>query len=83
MKVRLRLFASLKPFAPTGSSEGKFDLDLPEGTTPQQVIEQLALPPRITALVMIDGRHQTPEDVVQRALLEGEVLAIAPPIAGG
>ena len=83
MKVRLRLFAPLKPFASAGASEGEIDLDLPEGTTPQQVIGQLALPPRITALVMIDGRHQTPEDVAQRALLDGEVLAIAPPIAGG
>ncbi len=83
MKVRLRLFASLKPFAPAGAAAGEFDLELPDGTTPQQVIEQLSLPPRITALVMIDGRHQTPEDVAQRALLNGEVLAIAPPIAGG
>ncbi len=83
MKVRLRLFASLKPFAPAGATAGEIDLDLPEGTTPQQVIEKLSLPPRITALVMIDGRHQTPEEVARRALLDGEVLAIAPPIAGG
>ncbi len=83
MKVRLRLFASLKPFAPAGATAGEIDLDLPDGTTPQQVIEQLSLPPRITALVMIDGRHQTPEEVTQRPLVDGEVLAIAPPIAGG
>lgn len=83
MKVRLRLFHSLKPFAPAGATAGEVDLDLPDGTTPQQVIEQLSLPPRSTALVMIDGRHQTPEEVMQRPLVDGEVLAIAPPIAGG
>ncbi len=83
MKIRLRLFATLKPFAPAGASDGETDLDLPAGTTPQQVIDQLSLPPRITVLVMIDGRHQTPEEVKQRPLVDGEVLAIAPPIAGG
>jgi molybdopterin converting factor small subunit len=83
MKIRLRLFASLKPFAPAGASEGEIDLDVPEGATAQSVIDQLSLPPRITALVMIDGRHQTPEQVKQRPLTDGEVLAIAPPIAGG
>ena len=83
MKITLRLFATLRAYSPPGAKSGEIEYEVAEGTTPRQVIEQLGIPMNIASLVMIDGRHQTASEVEKRVLMEGQTLAIAPPIAGG
>ncbi|MCL4745558.1 MAG: MoaD/ThiS family protein [Burkholderiaceae bacterium] len=88
MKVTFKLYAMLADHLPS-QYEGRerdgnaLELDVSEGTTVRQLVEQFRLPPRLVHLVLIDGRFIPKEERDARALVEGETLAIWPPVAGG
>ena len=58
-------------------------LDLEEGTTVAQIVERFALPIRLVHLVLIDGNFVPPAARANRVLMDGDTLAIWPPVAGG
>ena len=41
------------------------------------------MPPKLVHLVLINGKYIDPEKRLTQTLVEGDVLAIWPPIAGG
>ncbi len=84
MKITLKLFASLVSHLPAEArSTHRIDLDVEPGTTVVDVIRRQGIPEAACALVLVDGVWVAPRDRAQRALSEGEVLAIWPPVAGG
>jgi sulfur carrier protein ThiS len=48
-----------------------------------KIIEPYGLPPKLVHLVLVNGVYVPPEERLSRVLVEGDVLAIWPPIAGG
>ena len=88
MQITFKLFAMLSDHLPS-QLDGRFrqgnalEIDIPEGTTVQQVIDRFNLPPRLVHLVLIDGKYVDKDARASRALVQGETLAIWPPIAGG
>lgn len=84
MKVTFKLFASLQDYLPVeAKAKNALQLDLPDGTTVQQIIERFGLPQKSCHLVLIDGSFVPPAERAARQLKDGETLAIWPPIAGG
>lgn len=88
MKITFKLFAMLSDHLPQEVDGARRDgnlivLDVPEGTTVQQMIDRFSLPARLVHLVLVDGTYVSPADRSARVLREGEALAIWPPIAGG
>jgi sulfur carrier protein ThiS len=88
MKVVFKLFAMLTDHLPEQVDGVRRDgnvieLDVPEGTTVQQLIERFQLPPKLVHLVLVDGRYLPPGERATRVLQAGEALAIWPPVAGG
>ncbi|MDT8990688.1 MoaD/ThiS family protein [Curvibacter sp. APW13] len=84
MQVTLKLFASLTEYLPQESKYTNITtLDLDPGTTISQVVEAYKLPPKWVHLVLVNGVYVAPENRATHALVEGDVLAIWPPIAGG
>lgn len=83
MKVTFKLFASLRDYLPEGSANAVLELDVPEGTTPADLAARYQLPPKLVHLVLVNGHYIAPENRDVTALVEGDVLAIWPPIAGG
>jgi len=88
MKVTFKLFAMLADHLPNEVDGARRDgnqivLQVPEGTTVQQMIERFNLPAKLVHLVLVDGRYIEPANRATRVLQEGEALAIWPPIAGG
>ncbi len=83
MRITVKLFATLTQYLPTGAIGNHVELAFPEGTSPQTIIDQLNLPPRLAHLVLVNGTYLPPEERVVRALTEGDELAVWPPIAGG
>jgi sulfur carrier protein ThiS len=79
MTISLALFAYLSAYQPGGQG-GRYSrlLEFAEGTTIAAVIASLGLPdgPRV---VFVNGKH-APDEYV---LVEGDRLAIFPPVAGG
>ncbi len=84
MKITLKLFASLGVhLPPEARANHRIDLDLPAGTTVLDVIRAQRLPEVLCAIVLVDGNWVARPDRATRALADGEVLAIWPPVAGG
>ena len=74
MNVTVRLFASLRQFGPDEQANA-----FPEGTTIDDVVRALRIPGTIRLLRIVNGRHRPADHV----LMDGDELALFPPIAGG
>ncbi len=84
MNITLKLFATLTDYLPAESRYTNIvELDVTAGTTIGQIIEQYHLPPKWVHLVLVNGTYIAPENRATQELVEGDVLAIWPPIAGG
>ena len=84
MKITLKLFATLTDYLPVESRyTNVVELDVAANVTIPQLIEQYRLPPKLVHLVLINGVYIAPESRPTQTLVEGDVLAIWPPIAGG
>jgi sulfur carrier protein ThiS len=88
MRVTFKLYAMLTDHLPQ-QVDGRprtgnvVQLDLDDGTTVQQVIDRFALPAPLVHLVLVNGAFVAKEARAGRALVEGDVLAIWPPVGGG
>ncbi|NDY91743.1 sulfur carrier protein ThiS [Ideonella livida] len=84
MQITFKLYASLTEYLPPDRrTHNQMALEVPEGASIAQVIEPFALPMKLVHLVLVNGRYVAPEDRATLALVEGDTLAIWPPIAGG
>jgi molybdopterin converting factor small subunit len=84
MKITLKLFASLTDYLPPEARRSNIvELEVDVGASILQIIEPFGLPMKLVHLVLINGHYINPEDRATRTLVEGDVLAIWPPIAGG
>jgi sulfur carrier protein ThiS len=84
MNITLKLFASLTDYLPVESKYTNIvALDIAPDTTILQLVERYRLPPKEVHLVLVNGSYIAPENRATKTLIEGDVLAIWPPIAGG
>ena len=84
MKISLKLFASLAVHLPAAvRSRYRMELEVASGATVLEVIQSQGIPPGQCAIVLVDGVWVAPADRDCRVLVEGEVLAVWPPVAGG
>jgi len=83
MKITLKLYAMLDRYLPEGGERHQTSLDMPDGATAQDLIEQFNLPPKLTHLVLLNGVYLAPKERGETQLNEGDAIAIWPPIAGG
>ena len=84
MQITLKLFATLTDYLPDAARRDNLvELALPERTTVSQAYAPYGLPDKLVHLVLVNGRYIPPENRATHALVDGDVLAIWPPIAGG
>ncbi len=84
MKIVFKLYASLTQYLPADArTENRVPLEVPEGSTVAQVIEPFGLPQKLVHLVLVNGVYVPPAQRLSHVLMEDDVLAIWPPIAGG
>ena len=84
MKITLKLFASLTDYLPPENKyTNMLELDIAPDATIMQIITPMALPEKMVRLVLVNGKYVAPTDRHSTTLVEGDVLAIWPPIAGG
>jgi molybdopterin converting factor small subunit len=79
VRVEVRLFAHLSSYLPPGAEGDGATLDVPSGTTAGELIAQLGIPHDLPALAVVNGLDAEPGHV----LMEGDVLTMFPPLAGG
>jgi sulfur carrier protein ThiS len=84
MQITFKLYASLTDYLPADKrSSNLMSLDIAPEATIADIIAPFNLPMKLVHLVLINGVYVPPEERATRTLLEGDVLAIWPPIAGG
>lgn len=84
MKITFKLFASLTDYLPIEARyTNVLELDIAPDATIGQIIEPYGMPPKLVHLVLINGKYIEPDKRLTQTLVEGDVLAIWPPIAGG
>lgn len=74
MEVKVRLFATFRE-----GREKEIIMNLPEGSTPTDIIKKLNINKEEIAILLINGRDG--DFVVE--LKEGDVVSIFPPVGGG
>jgi molybdopterin converting factor small subunit len=75
MKITLKLFATLTDYLPPDARRSNL--------VEIEVSPASSILHKLVHLVLVNGHYINPEDRATRTLLEGDVLAIWPPIAGG
>ena len=84
MHITFKLFASLTDYLPPEARYTNIvQLEVAPEATISQIIEPFGLPPKMVHLVLINGSYIEPDKRLTQTLVEGDVLAIWPPIAGG
>jgi len=74
MKVKVKLFASLRTFGPDDQV-----VEFPDSATIDNVVDFLKIPRTIRLLMIVNGEHR----LAGHVLKDGDDLALFPPIAGG
>ena len=84
MKITFKLFASLTDYLPAQARYSNLlELDVAPDASISQIIEPYGLPAKMVHLVLVNGKYIEPDKRLTQTLVEGDVLAIWPPIAGG
>ena len=74
MRINARLFATLR------EGRGKeVSFDVPEGTTAENIINQLGISKEEVAILLINGR----DGAFDKSLSPEDTLSIFPPVGGG
>jgi len=79
MKVEIALYATLSKYLPPGAQNRRAVIEVKDGATVREVMNQLGIPPDLPNMLLVNGR-QAPEGTVLR---DGETVSVFPPLAGG
>ncbi|MGL4392389.1 MAG: MoaD/ThiS family protein [Fusobacteriaceae bacterium] len=72
--IHVKLFATLR------QNLGKEkELDFKEGLLIRNVLDNLQIPCEHVAIILVNGQHKTPEDI----LSDDDTVSFFPPVAGG
>ncbi|HMB77989.1 MAG TPA: MoaD/ThiS family protein [Kiloniellaceae bacterium] len=83
MRITVKSSGLLVKHLPAERQGNSAPLEVPEGATPQAVMAQLGLPPQGSYLVILNGESLPKAERGTRALAEGDLLSIMPPLKGG
>jgi sulfur carrier protein ThiS len=83
MKITFKLFATLSDYLPPQKQGNIVELDVLKDSTIADLVKQFNLPIQLVHLVLVYGKYIKPEDRNTHLLIENDVLAIWPPVAGG
>ncbi|MEM7564115.1 MAG: MoaD/ThiS family protein [Pseudomonadota bacterium] len=83
MNISIELYASLMKYLPPGKSRFRRELKVDNGLILNRLIEQFHITPEEAHLVLVNGHFVCDGDREERALVEGDVVSIWPPVAGG
>ncbi|PIT78139.1 MoaD/ThiS family protein [Limnohabitans sp. G3-2] len=84
MQITFKLFATLTDYLPAEvRRSNQMSLEVAPQASISQIIEPFGMPPKLVHLVLVNGKYIAPEVRDTTTLLDGDVLAIWPPVAGG
>jgi molybdopterin synthase sulfur carrier subunit len=79
MRVRVKLFATLRRFAENVAPGSPFEVELEQAATLQALLDQLKIPVEEAKITFVNGIIQELDYVIKT----GDEIGIFPPIGGG
>lgn len=79
MLVHVKLFATLARFSGGVPAGTFFDVEVPQGSILEDLVNHLAIPPEETRIAFVNGIIQS----MDWTLKTGDEIGIFPPIGGG
>jgi len=83
MRITVKLYASLAEYLPSGAQANAFSLEMADASSPHQVLDRCGVPRARAHLLLVNGTYVPPAERDTHGLVEGDVLAAWPPVAGG
>ena len=83
MKLTFKLFATLTDYLPPERKYNAVEVEVAAETRLGDLIARFNLPEKLVHLVLVNGVYVEPAHRNERALVDGDVIAIWPPVAGG
>ncbi len=83
MQINIEFYASLMKYLPPGKSRFRREVKLDDELLLGGLIEQFHIPAQMAHIVLVNGHFVDVELRLERALVEGDVVSIWPPVAGG
>ncbi|MEZ7845272.1 MAG: MoaD/ThiS family protein [Rhodospirillales bacterium] len=83
MKVRIKLYAMLGDYLPSHAKKNEADVKFAEGTSISAMLSSLGVPLEQCHLVLVNGVFVPPSERDSQSVVEGDALAVWPPVAGG
>lgn len=84
MRITFKLYATLQDLLPASKVANAIEIDVPNDTTFNSLIDQYRVPRELAHLVLLNGVFICEADRDKTGMFkEGDVLAIWPPVAGG
>lgn len=84
MKITFKLYATLTDLLPAGAKANAVEIEVPDDTTLNMLIDKYRVPRDLAHLVLLNGVFICEADRDQSGTIsDGDTLAIWPPVAGG
>jgi molybdopterin synthase sulfur carrier subunit len=83
LQLTFKLYASLTELLPASAVDHAVSIEVADGTSAWDVIDQFRVPRKSAHLVLINGVYLEPEDRAKSTLRNGDTIAVWPPVAGG
>lgn len=80
MRIDVEVFGTLRGKLPGDDGRGKGSYDVMDGASIRDAFGQLAIPPEIRYIIMVNGKQESDRE---RVLQDGDKLTVLPPVAGG
>lgn len=79
MKIRLKLYASLRKYLPNAQLGEETIMEISKGTTVKNILDILNIEKEQAKIVFVNSTHQT----LDYELQNNDLLVIFPPVGGG
>jgi len=79
MKIKVRLYASLRDYVPEAKIGSTLEVDLPAGSVIQDLVNYYQLPVELVKLAYVNGIYQE----LNHELHDQDEIGLFPPIGGG
>ena len=79
LKIRFKLYASLRKHLPRTEIGEEVNIDVEEGTSIRDILIRYGIEEHLAKIIFVNGLHQKLDYVLQ----ESDLLVIFPPVGGG
>ena len=83
MNINIEFYASLMKYLPPGKGRFRREVTVDDGLVLSRLIEQYHISAAEAHIVLVNGHFVESEQRQSRELVEGDVVSIWPPVAGG